>query len=250
MSEVIYYGAHDLSFWIPNDSNKLPKFAWDDFHLIPKKRPFITYGNTEYRNDLIPKSNIAIYLSPYMPGGKKYSSRSGQWDFYIDHTKWNKWTESKKAIQDYFNGKRLYVSIIDEPDKIYVGRFKVTNYTPGDDYSSVTISYDLDYNPIDDTEKQNLQYRVRFLNIYGRVLQSSIEKYNAVPSFESRNKLKPYEKVSGYDKPITAVKGNADYTISIFNIGDYHSVRFEDKVGGIIYKENPAPSNIIFRVGF
>ena len=121
------------------------KHTWRDLHLVPKTRPFVE----------TPEANISMYsdtvsskvfdVTDAVAGGQTFDSRKGTWDFYVDHDKWNNWYTAKNTIEDYLNGKRLYCCLMDDPSVLYYGRFTISSWDDGSDYSSVSIEYDLDW---------------------------------------------------------------------------------------------------------
>lgn len=248
MSYVQYKGAHDIAFWNLSDGDKRPKFAWDNFHLIPKSRPFINVSTARYSIISIPKSSNILNVTRYLPGGLTYSEHTGKWDFYIDHEEWDEWNKSFRTIRDYFNGQRLYVSLMDDPQHIYVGRFKVSSYSPGDNYSSISIEYDLDYEELAYDQKNDLKYRVRFIDEYGNNLQATFESYGAIPIYtDSLNKYNNH-KVIGYDKKIEPISGNIDYITYVdYSLIDYtHGITFINLDDEETYYESPIPVNMNF----
>lgn len=248
MKHVQYKGLHDIAFWDLSDGDKRPKFAWENFHLIPKTRPFIKLPNVNYSTVPIPKTSNILNITRYLPGGMTYSEHVGQWDFFIDHDEWSSWTKSFRTIRDFFNGKRLYVSLMDDPQNIFVGRFSVNNYSPGDNYSSISIQYNLDYDVLTYEQKNNLKYRVRFLDIYGNTLQNTFESYGKIPVYVDSLIKYDDHRITGYDKNIEPITGNIDYVTYIdYSIIEYtHGITFIDLDNEQIYYESPIPVNMEF----
>lgn len=251
MSTVKYNGAHDIAFWDPSADQKIPKFLWDDFCLIPKRRPFVTLPEVQNTVVNIPKTNKYLNITNYMPGKRTYGGRKGQWDFYIDNTRQSSWASSLRQLESFINGKRLYVSLNDVPGDIFVGRFKVTGYAPGSDYSSVSIGYDLDYIMPDNDIKRNLKYRIQFVNEYGYILQSTYETFGAMPDFVEASIDASLYNIKGYDKTIETATYNERYIVYLEKIkkGSYtHPIRLVSIDDNAIYRENYLPNNIILQV--
>ena len=110
-----------------------------------------------------------------------YESRNGEWQFYIDHDQWPDWINAHYDLEENFNGSRMLVSLDDETSDIYEGRVRLTAYDSGDSYSTVTIGYDLDADPI--TDFTNVMFRIRFIGPTGNILQNDRLAYNAIPYF-------------------------------------------------------------------
>lgn len=242
MSEFTYNGAHEICFW--SDGSNEPFFSWSDFHLIPIERPYITYSDPNYSLLQIPKSSEMYNHTSYLPGQKTYTTRNGEWNFIIDHEKWTRWTESKRRIQTFFNGKHFYVSLIDDPIHIYSGRISVKNYNSDREYSTVSLEYNLDYNEIETDTREYLKYRIRFLDEYGNILQESLEQYNSIPIYYKANQLKDNYIFQGYKTPIQSVKCNYDYIVKMLRIDEKHSIQFVNLSEDITTEEFIFPLNI------
>lgn len=183
---IAYNGEHGISFWRKSfiDSTFVigdryatenPKFSWDDFHLIPLERPFIASSKPNHAIVPAPNSSKRFLVTDYLSGGLTYESRTGTWDFALDHDQWGNWVTAHQAIEEYFNGSRMLVALNDDPTKIFEGRTMLKDYSPGDDYSTVKIGYDLEADPI--TVFDNILFRIRFLGRNGNVLQTKLRFY-------------------------------------------------------------------------
>ena len=148
----VYNGAHSITFIEALDSttNSTPtayssyKRSWRDFHLIPEKRPSVSPPTPTLNLIDVPGTNKRIDMTDLLPGGLKYGRRTGEWQFILDHYLWDNWHTAKKTIEDALNGKRLYCVLEDDFNTAYRGRFKVTGWQSGPDYSSIAISYELE----------------------------------------------------------------------------------------------------------
>lgn len=184
--DVVYNGQHSICFWKKTfDGAEYdiddPMFTWDDFHLIPSSRPSISIPKANYSMAIIPNSNKRINITDYLLGGLTFDSRTGEWQFYIDHNQWPDWTSAHYDLEEYFNGSKMLVSLDDGTDGIYEGRVSLTAYDPGENYSTVTIGYDLDAKPI--TDFTGVLYRIRFIDSTGNILQNDRLAYNDIPYF-------------------------------------------------------------------
>lgn len=247
MSNVQYNGMHDISFWEPG--NNIPKFAWNDFHLIPQNRPFIEKSEVNYAILSIPKSSNTVNITNKLPGGKTFSAHSGSWSFIIDHDSWGYWPKSYRELQEYFNGKRLYVGLLDDPEHIYIGRFSMSGYTPGSNYTTVTITYNLDYEPLSDSDKENLKFRIRFLDVYGNVLQETYETYGEIPVYAAAAQSQSEYIIDGYDKPIARAYSSDDYVVYRRPFVVLHAIIFES-INGESYTSGVLPSNVTLGKGY
>lgn len=187
---IKYYEEHDVCFWKKtfdggDYSIEKPTFAWQDWGLIPNSRPYISTPKANYTIAQVPDSSNRINITEYMPGGMTYESRTGEWQFAIDNTNelWKDWYKGYYEIENYFHGNRFLVSLNDDPEKIYEGRIAISSYEAGDNYSSVTLSYDLDAMPIDESEKTGMIFRVRWLSYTDKIIHTEYFAYDEIPSF-------------------------------------------------------------------
>lgn len=219
---IRYYKEHDICFWKKSFSGSgynidFPKFAWEDFGLIPLSRPYISTPKANYTLVQIPNSSSRLNITDYMPGGMTYESRTGEWQFAIDHTKelWKNWYTGYYEVEDYFHGSRMLISLNDDSEKIYEGRIVVSAYEPGESYSKVMLSYDLDATEISDSEKSDLMFRIRTIGYTGVVTKEQFLVYGStiVDGYNySRPYLLPPGAVFSKWDPATpfTVKRNAD----------------------------------------
>lgn len=144
---VVYSNEHSITF-IRNARGTTVysyKRSWYDFHLIPAKRPSVVTPPPNIRLINIPGSNKRLDLTDSMPGGLTFGRRKGQWEFYVDTTKWGSFLNAKNTIEDYLNGQYVYVVLEDDHSHYYIGRVSTTSWSVDDDYPTVTIDYDLYY---------------------------------------------------------------------------------------------------------
>lgn len=116
------------------------KNTWDDWHLVPTKRPFVAPPdvNTKYAD--VPGRDGQLDLSTALTGKPTYANRSGQWDFYIDND-FLPWYELYSRIMNYVHGKQFKMVLEDDPYFYYEGRLSVPNYSPGSNWSQISLSY-------------------------------------------------------------------------------------------------------------
>lgn len=144
MSGVDYNGSHSINFITASST----KNSWDDFHLIPAKRPEVADPQPNLHSIAIPGTDRRIDITRTLPEGITYGTRQGQWEFYIDHDRWNSWDEAYRKLVNTLHGYRVGIMLQDdshgEESRMYTGRIIVKTYTPGPDYSKVTLEYTLE----------------------------------------------------------------------------------------------------------
>lgn len=139
---VVYDGIHSITFIREDDS--IVRNTWGDFHLVPAVRPHIEPPPAQVKMLSLPRSNKILDLTNALTRDVIYDAREGDWEFYIDHDKWEDWTKSFDAYADYFDGSVFYLFLDDEPNYIYHGRVYVADYKPDASYSKIRIHYNLD----------------------------------------------------------------------------------------------------------
>lgn len=145
---VSYYNAHSITFIKGGGSGSTPgsyKRSWYDFKMIPAKNPSVSPATPNTKIVTIPGMNGGLDITSYVPGGLTFSRRTGQWDFYVDISKWSSWSVAKSTIEDYLNGQYCYVVLEDDYSHCWAGRLAVTDWSNESDYPKITISYDFEY---------------------------------------------------------------------------------------------------------
>lgn len=144
---VVYFNDHSITFIRSVDGATATSYkrSWYDFHLIPTKRPSIATPPPNLSLINIPGSNKRLDLTDSMPGGLTFGRRKGQWEFYVDTTKWGSFANAKNTIEDYLNGQYVYVVLEDDHSHYYIGRVSTSSWSVDGDYPTVTIDYDLYY---------------------------------------------------------------------------------------------------------
>lgn len=144
---ALYNNEHSITFIrIVNGTTATSyKRSWYDFGLIPVSRPSVATPTPRVKLITIPGSNSRLDLTDITPGGLTFERRKGVWEFYVDTSKWNSWSEAKNAIESYLNGQFCYVILEDNHDRYYTGRVFITGWSNDEGYPTVEISYDFFY---------------------------------------------------------------------------------------------------------
>lgn len=129
------------------------KNTWDDWHLIPASRPVfvppvVKTNSIDYIN-----SDGSLDLTENLTDEPKYGNRSGSFSFIVENGHTN-WAVLYSEIMAYLHGKKYQARLEDDPDYYYEGRFAVSSWTSGAQYSTITIAYDVApfpvYDPLDE----------------------------------------------------------------------------------------------------
>lgn len=119
------------------------KNTFDDWHLIPTSRPVIAPPPLRSQTVDIPGGFGSLDLSEALTGYPLYDNRTGSLEFAVVNDKWSDWSLAYQTILSYLHGRRMKMILEDDPSYYYIGRFTVDSWTSGENYSTITINYDL-----------------------------------------------------------------------------------------------------------
>ena len=118
------------------------KNTWTDWHLIPSSRPVIANPTVITKTiEKTGKSGI-IDLTNYLSGVPNYGMRVGSLSFYLD-TDLGSIANVQESMIQALHGKKAKMSLSDDPEYYYEGRFTVGSFAGGAVRPSVTIGYQL-----------------------------------------------------------------------------------------------------------
>lgn len=155
VSSSKYPNYHSITFSYASFSNPFTKAnvkvgeqsfnTWSTWHLIPTTRPIIVQPTPVYTYVDIPGADGSLDLTDYLIGRPTYSDRSGTFEFYVANidlsSGGDSWPNRRTQISKVLDGKLMKISLDDDKDYYYVGRCYLKQWTPGPNYSQVTIEY-------------------------------------------------------------------------------------------------------------
>ena len=118
------------------------KNTWDDWHLIPSKRPSFNPPTVKSQYVDIPGGNGVLDLTESLTGYPLYNTRTGSWTFYVENG-FKPWDELYSEISNYLHGQKLRAILEDDPGFYYEGRFSVDEWNSDSWWSTITIGYDV-----------------------------------------------------------------------------------------------------------
>ena len=118
------------------------KNTWDDWHLIPSKRPSFNPPTVKSQYVDIPGGNGVLDLTESLTGYPLYNTRTGSWEFYVENG-FKPWDELYSEISNYLHGQKLRAILEDDPGFYYEGRFTVDEWNSDSWWSTITIGYDV-----------------------------------------------------------------------------------------------------------
>lgn len=119
------------------------KNTFDDWHLIPTSRPIIAPPPFRSHTEDIPGGFGSLDLSEALTGYPLYDNRTGSLEFAVVNDRWPDWSLAYQTILNYLHGRRMKMILEDDPSYYYIGRFTVDDWDSGENYSTITINYDL-----------------------------------------------------------------------------------------------------------
>lgn len=121
------------------------KNTYDDWHLVATERPCVAAAAPKLRYIDIPGGNGSIDLTDALAGRASFSNREGSFDFYVlnDYPGYN-WVDVYRMVSEYLHGKRMTMTLEDDPNYFYEGRFSVNSWKSQENWSQITIDYNLD----------------------------------------------------------------------------------------------------------
>ena len=119
------------------------KNTWDDWHLIPSSRPLFNPPAVKTNMIEIPGGDGVLDLTTALTGRPLYQNRTGSIEFYVQNG-FKPWANLYSEIMGYLHGQRLQAILEDDPDYYYQGRFSVNAWKSDQQWSLITIDYDVE----------------------------------------------------------------------------------------------------------
>lgn len=134
--QTTYDGEHSILI----DSKDL----WTEFGLVPASRPSVVLPEPKINTLEVPGANGIIDMTDILLGYPAYGNRSGSWTFNIAHDVTGlPWAQTYAKLASFIHGQKRKVILLDDRSYYYEGRLTLGDYETGNNFSSVTINYDL-----------------------------------------------------------------------------------------------------------
>jgi len=150
------------------------KNTWTDWRLMPKSRPLVNPPEVRYKTVEIPGRSGVLDLTDVISSDRVFGTRKGSWEFIVinphievsgledrkdqiklTERKWIKdlqmntddtygdlWITRYTEIMGHLHGKKLIVSLTDDPDYAYCGRISVNEWRSEEKYSTIVLDYE------------------------------------------------------------------------------------------------------------
>lgn len=125
------------------------KNTWDDWHLVPVSRPVFAPPAVKTKIVEIPGGDGVIDLTESLTGYPVYENRTGSFEFIVVNDTYSivedheEWYEVYSKIMGYLHGKKMRAVLEDDKEYYYEGRFSVNSWTSDNNYSTISIDYDV-----------------------------------------------------------------------------------------------------------
>lgn len=120
-----------------NDKN-----TWDDWHLVPMKRPAMSPPALKTQTVDVPGGNGVLDLSRTLTGYPVYKNRTGSIEFMVMND-YQEWIDLYDQILNYLHGRVMKMTFEEDPDYYYEGTMTVSGWNSDKDWSKITIAYDV-----------------------------------------------------------------------------------------------------------
>lgn len=118
--------------------------TFSDWHLVPDSRPVVAMPERKIVTVEVPGSNGILDLSESLTGYPVYNNRQGTMKFHVLNDM-ESWERIYERMSNYIHGKKTTMTLEDDPEYYYEGRYTV-KWTSNNDgtWSDVEIGYDLE----------------------------------------------------------------------------------------------------------
>ena len=147
-----YNGYHSIDIFMDSENviTGSKKNTWNDFRLVAEKRPSVNPPEPKSEYIDVPGRNGSLDYSDILGGYPTYNDRTGSWDFIVVNDFYEpvstheEWYETYSKVMAYIQGKKVKVILEDDLEHYYRGRLHVSDYSSGNNYSTLTIEYHLE----------------------------------------------------------------------------------------------------------
>lgn len=119
------------------------KHTWDDWNLILKTKPDVSFPETKTKYIDLTGSNGQIDLTSLLTYDTKYANRQGSFTFSTIIPR-DYWDSLKTEIANYLHGQRMKMIIDEDPSYYWMGRFSLNEWKSDKKIGELVIDYDLE----------------------------------------------------------------------------------------------------------
>lgn len=112
------------------------KHSYRTWGLLLKSYPYISPPEPKTKLIEVPGSDTVIDLTETLTGSVKYGIRQGKFEFWVMDGR-QKWPSVYSSIMNELHGKKVKITMDDDPNYYYLGRVSVDEW--GSDKKTATI---------------------------------------------------------------------------------------------------------------
>lgn len=103
------------------------KHSYRTWGLLLKTYPYFSPPEPKTKLVEVPGADTVIDLTEALTGSVKYGIRQGRFEFWVMDGR-QKWPSVYSSIMNELHGKRVKITIDDDPNYYYLGRVKVNEW--------------------------------------------------------------------------------------------------------------------------
>lgn len=189
--------------YVPHSITFGEKNTYADWHIVPEIRPAIAAPEPKYIYDDLPGTNGSLDLTTSLTGLVYYGDRTGTISFIVLND-YGPWHERYSEIMHYLGGKKMKMTLSDDPDFYYLGRYHVNTWTSDQHWSKIDIDYHVNpfkYSHLEEVKTFSLNNGTAVLRDIEELTQLAItSSASTVATFNDRIHIlvgnEPYDKLA------------------------------------------------------
>lgn len=131
---------HSMTFLEVAD--EVSRNTWTDWGVVPTRVPVFAPPPVKTKILELPGGDGVIDLTTAITGYPVYGDRQGSISF-ICPRRWTEWMDLYSHIAEFLHGQYLQVTLEDEPDWYYEGRFSINENACDERHGIFVVDYDL-----------------------------------------------------------------------------------------------------------
>lgn len=127
-----------------SDSNKqVTRNTWNDFFIAPMSRPVVPPPSVRTEETTLAGMFGKVDFSDILTGYPIFDNRQMSQEFIVDNGH-AEWIDIYSDVMSFLHGKKVYMTLEDDPEWYYYGRAKVNSWKSDKNNSKITLDFDLD----------------------------------------------------------------------------------------------------------
>ena len=119
------------------------KHSYRNWGLVLKGYPIFTPPQPETKLIKVPGSDVVIDLTESLTGKTHYGIRKGTFEFYVIGGR-SEWPSVYSSILNELHGKRMQITMDDDPNYYYIGRVAVDEWQSDKATATIVITAEVE----------------------------------------------------------------------------------------------------------